>query len=73
MHKRLNAGNRRCNMKKISRKLVMTYVCIFLTLGLQLLGSLTGTETSTAMIIIAAACGIYNISNVAQKIGSKND
>ena len=60
-------------MKKISRKLVMTYVCIILTVLLQLLGSLTGTETSTAMIIIATACGIYNISNVAQKIGSKND
>ena len=60
-------------MKKISRKLAMTYVCIILTVLLQLLGSLTGTETNTAMIIIAAACGIYNISNVAQKIGSKND
>ena len=60
-------------MKKISRKLVMTYVCIVLVLGLQIMASITGTDANTAMIIIATACGIYNISNVAQKIGSKND
>jgi|GEM_PF-3377784 len=56
-------------MKKISRKLVMTYVCIVLVLGLQIVASITGTDANTAMIIIATACGIYNISNVAQKIG----
>lgn len=60
-------------MKKISRKLVMTYVCIVIVLGLQIMASITGTDANTAMIIIATACGIYNISNVAQKIGSKND
>jgi len=60
-------------MKKISRKLVMTYVCIVLVLGLQIVASITGTDANTAMIIIATACGIYNISNVAQKMGSKND
>ena len=57
-------------MKKISRKLVMTYVCIVLVLGLQIMASITGTDANTAMIIIATACGIYNISNVAQKIGA---
>lgn len=60
-------------MKKISRKLAMTYVCIILVLALQIIASITGTDANTAMIIIATACGIYNISNVAQKIGSKND
>jgi len=58
-------------MKKISRKLVMTYVCIVLVLGLQIMASITGTDANTAMIIIATACGIYNISNVAQKIGAQ--
>lgn len=58
-------------MKKISRKLVMTYVCIVLVLGLQIVASITGTDANTAMIIIATACGIYNISNVAQKIGAQ--
>ena len=57
-------------MKKISRKLAMTYVCIVLVLGLQIMASITGTDANTEMIIIAAACGIYNISNVAQKIGA---
>lgn len=57
-------------MKKISRKLILTYVCIILVLGLQIMASITGTDANTAMIIIAAACGIYNISNVAQKIGA---
>lgn len=47
----------------------MTYVCIILVLGLQIVASITGTDANTAMIIIATACGIYNISNVAQKIG----
>jgi hypothetical protein len=41
-----------------------------LVLGLQIVASITGTDANTAMIIIAAACGIYNISNVAQKIGA---
>lgn len=54
-------------MKKISRKLVMTYVCIVLVLGLQIVASITGTDANTAMIIIATACGIYNVSNVVQK------
>ena len=58
-------------MKKISRKLVMTYVCIILVLGLQIVASITGTDANTAMIIIATACGIYNISNVEQKIGAQ--
>jgi len=54
-------------MKKISRKLLMTYVCIILVLGLQIMASITGTDANTAMIIIAVACGVYNFSNVASK------
>lgn len=57
--------------KKISRKLVMTYICIALVVILQIIASLTNTDCATAMIIIATACGIYNISNVASKFTGK--
>ena len=58
-------------MKKISRKLILTYVCIALTVILQVVASITHTDSTTAMVIIAVACGVYNVSNVAQKIGGK--
>jgi len=57
---------------KISRKLVLSYVCIILVLILQIIASVTHTEATTAMIIIAVATGVYNISNVAQKVGRKD-
>lgn len=58
-------------MKKISRKLVMTYVCIILVLALQIIASITNTDANTAMTIVAVACGVYNISNVATKFSYK--
>lgn len=57
--------------KKISRKLVMTYICIAIVLILQIVASITHTDGTTAMTIIAVACGIYNISNVATKFSHK--
>ena len=53
--------------KKISRKLVMTYVCITIVVILQIIASITHTDCQTAMIIVAVACGVYNASNVASK------
>ena len=58
-------------MKKISRKLILTYICIALTVILQVIASITHTDSTVSMIIIATACGVYNIANVAQKIGGK--
>lgn len=45
----------------------MTYICIALTVILQIIASITNTDATTAMIIIAVACGVYNLSNVASK------
>lgn len=59
--------------KKISRKLVMSYVCIAITVVLQIIGSFTHTDTSVAMVIVATATGIYSVSNVLQKINIKRD
>lgn len=59
--------------KKISRKLVMTYICIAVVVVLQIVASITHTDCQTAMIIVATACGIYNISNVASKFTGGNN
>jgi len=56
-------------MKKISRKLILTYICIAIIVILQIVASITKTDATTAMTIIAVATGVYSISNVAQKIG----
>lgn len=58
-------------MKKISRKLVLTYICIVLVLALQIIASITKTDATTAMTIIAVACGVYNISNVVSKFSGE--
>ena len=57
--------------KKISRKLVMTFICIAIVVVLQIIASFTNTDCNTAMIIIAVACGVYNVSNVATKFSFK--
>lgn len=54
--------------KKISRKLVMTYICIALVFIITMVGAAVKMDFAQQCWIIAVACGVYSAANVGSKL-----
>ncbi len=55
-----------------NRKIILTYICTILVVGLQIVASITNTNADTAIIVIATLLCSYTTANVIQKIFTKN-
>ena len=55
-----------------NRKIILTYICTILVVGLQIVASITNTNADTAIIVIATLLCSYTTANVIQKIFAKN-